>query len=359
MALTEKTVQTELLVDFSKLCPEYDPYELIGRRQYLDIALSAANPADTRIGSRYNRLNPAYLFTGRTGSGRHTLEMSTGLMLLDMVTKLGEPESNFRWYLLPDGALDGDSSDEICQNINVLFDAVEEDMKNDDYFVQLSLGRLEPVRRKKRAARLLAKRLRTVIGSQQSCLVTAVFGSDASVLPDEIRTQFLALEMTDPDTEQRAAYLAEANSMHPQILWEMPIEKMAEHTEGFTFGMLKNTVNLIFSLATGMIISDGGNVEDYLFITDSAPLSVPEESIAFIIDNVSGTRRELARQPEVPLSPVQYLLQSLPSVLPQEKQPEPEPEAEPDTEFESHKPDTPSEMERIFETLTMPVTLIH
>lgn len=356
MALTKKQVQEELLVDFSKLTPEYAPHELIGRQLYLDIALSAANPADTRLGGRYNRNNPAYLFSGRTGSGRRTLETSIGLMLLDMIIDMGEDENNFRWYLLPDNALDGDNADEICNNINLLFDAVEEDMTNDDYFVQLSLGKLTPVIRKKRAARLFAKRLKTVVSSPQSCLVTAAFGSDLSLIPEEIRSQFLAMALTDPDGVQRAEYISKAAELYPMIAWGMPVREISERTEGFTFGMLKNVVNMIFSLAAGMIINSGGSIEDYLLITNKAPISVSADKIESIISIAAKEKAEAAINP-LPL-PIVQSIQTIQNARPAEQQAE-HPSQENKEQPENHNPDTPSEIESIMQTLTMPVMLNH
>ncbi len=355
MALTKNQVQEELLVDFSKLTPEYAPNELIGRQLYLDIALSAASPADTRLGGRYNRNNPAYLFSGRTGSGRRTLETSIGLMLLDMIIDMGEDESNFRWYLLPDNALDGDNADEICGNINLLFDAVEEDMKNDDYFVQLSLGKLTPVIRKKRAARLFARRLKTVVSSPQSCLVTAACGSDLSPIPEEIRSQFLAMTLTDPDDVQRAEYLSKASEMYPLIKWDMPVQEISEKTEGFTFGMLKNVAGMIFSLAAGMIINRGESVEDYLLITNKAPLSVPADQIEAII-SVAAKEKAAAVNP-LPL-PIVQSIQTIQNASPAEQQAE-QPRQENEKQQENHNPDTPSEIESIVQALTMPVMLNH
>lgn len=344
MKLTESTLHSSILVDFKQFAPEYLWDNVIGRQNFIDIALSAANSPEQKLGgSGFARSFPMLLFVGAAGSGKKTLDECIAGRILDILMDFGGTAESFRWYRVPSGGLDGNNAEEICENITLLFDAAEKDIASEDYFVFLSLGDLSSTIRKKKSARLLSERLRSLKAKSNECLITAHCES-VRILPQDIFEQFMPLKLPAPNEKQREEYFQRAKEAALGVKWEMSVEKLVKLTENFSFGKLRQIIDMTFCLAEGKIIASGGDVNDYMLVTDKPPISITEEDFSFMIDSLS-----FPQENTTPDSLERVILKEVHSDTQAERDKIAENKSK-DTQ-KTKTPNTPSEMNKMLEEL--------
>lgn len=290
--MTDKTVfePEDFYIDLDYAPVHWDFEHLIGRRQQIQV-LQGTVPVYSDDG-RYLSLrlfpdvapvalnpNRAFLFSGKAGNGKHTLNTAFALNMFD------KANPDFRYYMISLDQLKQKDNNKTVDNINCFFDKLEKmagKSEYEDFLLYLNLGDISRVIKNRTAADTIACRI-TKLLRIDSAMIIVTASSDKFVeeIPLSVKKVFLPIFLPDPTFSDRTDYFELFNKMNKRVQWGISSEEMAGLTGEFTFLMLEHLVEQLYLWAQGEINNkfDEKVIEEYLCGYSEDVFFIPHEII--------------------------------------------------------------------------------
>lgn len=224
-------------------------------------------------------MGKAFMFTGRTGSGKATAETyicGKSYYVIDQLSDLDFdieylPDETARFYKIPaSDIMAAGSAGEICSRLEQVFSELLAVLDEVEGLVNISFGDVTAIMSKKKTAECFCRCISDIFSKSQTiCIITCSFEGEASELKDKYKKDFILYEIESPDTEKRKQYFDQFIMKYTVNDPKVEPEKrrctfelvpgsqgISEMTEGFTWGMLKELRNMILMYVKGEIVKD-------------------------------------------------------------------------------------------------------
>lgn len=328
---------TALMIDADQPLRQ-SPNRLIGYRNYVEIFRGLIPFADYDGDGNFSYLSDfpeifpsaasqktgaAVLFTGDTGCGKHTADLTFMSVVYRFVKKRlaagdfdGEkgkpkPDEIMAFYRFDLSEYDAESERGFAEILTDLMDWIASEVigvPSKLYYV--SLGDLTRVMESKKLSRLLAAKVRSLMADMRSrCILTGIFDGRASKIDDRSKKPFYVLELEAPAAQSRKEYFDYLTQSYPGVRWELSADELVGVTDGFSFSMIKDMAAYLMAAVKTEALQKRIDLNRVRFesLPEEDMITVPKDRIRFFADLVKKAR--YVRQPAPAAAPVEVVYQ--------------------------------------------------
>ena len=213
----------------------------------------------------------AILLTGEAGSGRRTVGRAIireFFELLEPMLDNGETlDDAARLYCFEDITQDIQDGDSSIRKLEMLFAELQGIAGSewaDGKMIVVSMGDISRIIRKKKLMRFLMDQIKAFKRQHDVMFFfIGTYDGQASSIKEKYKEPFLVLEIEKPDAAIRRLYYSNIEKRYQHICLSYKPDKMAELTEGFTFGMLDDLTRMLMLYVKSVILDKNYEMEPY------------------------------------------------------------------------------------------------
>ena len=286
-------------VDFNELSLKWTIENMIGREKQIGIIKGCiplhSDKDDRRLKftlypqSAYHKKEDegsVLIFIGHPGSGKSTLDDAWGYHIC---LNYGDDDELKKYNIPLAKLIKNENKENIISAIESIFSSILEleALYEEDETVMLSFGDITSLLKKKKL-KVITEKYFEKLKSSDKCLffITAYFNDDNESLPVSFQKKFINIRFNDPDASEREEYYKLINDFNEEVILSLTNKELAELTAGFSFLMLGQTINLIYSFALGQIIEEENAAEIMEMRDPNKPIIIPAKTIKEIIQMV-------------------------------------------------------------------------